>query len=547
MNRICHELTQGSDEWIAFRANHHGASEAAAMLGLSKKVKRNELLHAKVTCVPRDFPDWVQRNILDYGHEVEAKARPIVEEIIGDELYPATYSMGVLSASCDGINMAGDIAFEHKQWNAELAAMVRDGILPEEHAPQCQQVLMVTGAERLIFVISDGTRENMVHMWVTPDPEWQRRIVAGWKQFDADAAVYVPQEKTVAPVAAPIEALPAVFVQVQGSLSVSDNLKTFGERLTAFVEGINKKPETDQDFADAEAAIKALSRAEEALQQAKAGALEQVATVADMQRAVDLHYNLARNTRLMLEKLVKAEKENRKTAIVTAGQTAFKQYVDAHNATIGKPYMPQIPADFGGVIKSLKSLDSIQNAVDTELARVKILADEAFEKIQKNLASLRELGGNHTFLFADVSTLVQKPNDDLVTLIGARITEHEAREAEKRKQEAANTTPAAEARGPAVVSAPAEEVAAVRGLSFKEIALIQPSQAVPDSGARITLGQINSRLAPISVSKDALAQLGIQPVGKERAAVLYRESDYPGICTAIIKHVVAVSSHKHAA
>jgi hypothetical protein len=48
-------------------------------------------------------------------------------------------------------------AFEHKQWNEELAASVRAGIVPDEHLPQCQQVLLVTGAEELIFVVSDGT------------------------------------------------------------------------------------------------------------------------------------------------------------------------------------------------------------------------------------------------------------------------------------------------------------------------------------------------------------------------------------------------------
>ena len=87
-----HELVQGSDEWAAFRLAHHGASEAAAMLGLSKKTTRSELLHMKHTGTPKEFSDWVQKNILDYGHEVEAMARPIIEELIGEDLYPVTCS-----------------------------------------------------------------------------------------------------------------------------------------------------------------------------------------------------------------------------------------------------------------------------------------------------------------------------------------------------------------------------------------------------------------------------------------------------------------------
>lgn len=87
-----HELVQGSPEWQAFRLTHHGASEAAAMLGLSKKTTRSELLRIKHTGTPKEFSDWVQVNILDYGHQVEALARPLVEEIIGDDLYPVTCS-----------------------------------------------------------------------------------------------------------------------------------------------------------------------------------------------------------------------------------------------------------------------------------------------------------------------------------------------------------------------------------------------------------------------------------------------------------------------
>ncbi len=74
--RITHDLVQGSDAWIEFRMSHHGASEAAAMLGISPKVKRNELLHMKHTAMPKEFSDWVQEHILDHGHAVESLARP---------------------------------------------------------------------------------------------------------------------------------------------------------------------------------------------------------------------------------------------------------------------------------------------------------------------------------------------------------------------------------------------------------------------------------------------------------------------------------------
>lgn len=132
------------------------------MLGLSPYMKRSELLHIKHTGTPQEFSDYVQERVLDRGHAVEALARVLVEEDIGEELFPVTCAEGKLSASCDGLTMAGDIAFEHKQWNEELALAVENGNVPDSHMPQCQQIMLVTGAERVRFVVSDGTRDRMV-------------------------------------------------------------------------------------------------------------------------------------------------------------------------------------------------------------------------------------------------------------------------------------------------------------------------------------------------------------------------------------------------
>ena len=76
MQRIIHDLPQGSPEWHLFRRAHNGASELSAAMGLSKKTKRNELIQMKATGMEKEFSDWVQEHVLDNGHEVEAMARP---------------------------------------------------------------------------------------------------------------------------------------------------------------------------------------------------------------------------------------------------------------------------------------------------------------------------------------------------------------------------------------------------------------------------------------------------------------------------------------
>ena len=460
MTKIIHNLTQGSPEWHAFRSAHFGASEAAAMLGLSKYVTRAELLRQKALGTEKEISRSLQM-VFDRGHETEALARPIAEELVGEELYPATVSDGNLSVSCDGLTMAEDVAFEHKQFNAELFASVKQEVLPEEHWPQCQQALLVTGAERLLFVCSDGTRNMFAAMWVYPNKPLQKQIVDGWAQFAQDLAAYQHVEVLPAAVAEPTLALPAVSVQVNGSLSVISNLDLFGAKLADFIQGINLEPKDDQAFADAEAAIKTLEKAQEALEQAESAAMAQVATVDEMRRTVALYVEQARKTRLMLEKLVKARKEQIRGEILQSGKDALAAHLANLNKRLNGNYMPAVSADFAGVMKGKKSIQSLRDAVDTELAQTKIGANAIADSIQINLNAYAELAKEKQFLFPDLASLVLKLSDDFIAAVKLRISEHDA--AEEKRMAAERERIAAEER--AKLEVQAKPVEPVRNLT----------------------------------------------------------------------------------
>lgn len=547
MARIVHNLVQGSDLWHQFRLDHFGASEAAAMLGVSRKVKRNELLHAKKTGIAKEFSDWVQRNILDYGHEVEQMARPIVERMIGMDLYPATYSLGTLSASCDGISIDDTTAFEHKQWNAEYGAIVADGDVPEEHMPQCQQVLLVTGAERLLFVVSDGTEQNFASTWVYPDKAYQDRIMAGWHQFEVDLASFEPAAPVQQTAAAPVESLPSVFVQVSGSLAITDNLAKFGEALRSFIQRTPTKPETDDEFAVCESAIKTLTKAEEALDAAESAALAQVACIDDMRTLKATLKDLARSNRLALEKLVKAEKESRRLAIVTKAQKDLAAFAaDLPEA----PYMPTPAADFGSAIKGLKTMASIQNAVDTELARVKIEANEIARKIRANLDVINE-HPEHRAMFADARALVLKDCDFVALTVKQRIADHVAeiakREEETRARIQAEEEAKAKAEADRIIEAERAKIRAAESAQAVEapviaaatVAVVQPASSRA-AAPSLSLGSISKRLG-FTVSREFLAAIGFEGT-KDRAAYLYHEEDFRMICSAIADHVMSVAN-----
>lgn len=603
--RTVHSIAQGSAEWDDFRWHHHGASEAAAMLGLSSKVKRTELLYMKKYGTAREFSEWVQVHILDHGHDVEAMARPHAEEFIGDDLYPATYSDEALlspfcgrqpSASCDGQTMDDSTAWEHKKWNEALAASVAAGVLPEEYIPQCQQVLMVGGAKRLIFTVSDGTPDRMHHLEVLPDPAWFDRILAGWEQFEKDLTEFEHVEVLPAAVAAPVKDLPALSIRVDGAITTNHNLVLFGAKLQSFIEGINQKPEDDQAFADAEAAIKVMERAEAALESAESSALAQISSVDEMVRTVAMYKELARKTRLMLEKMVKARKETIRAEIQQAAKDKAAAHIAALNSRLGKPYMPAVPVDFAGVMKGKKTVASLRDACDTELARFKIAANAIADAIQVNLTVLREQASAYPFLFADAGQIVLKQADDFAALVKLRIAEREQAEAKKAEElrariaaeERAKAEAAAAEKVRAAEQAERERVAAEtkRQLDEKAAAAAQErqtaeaelraAQANPDGaelspaaqalneqeGAQrlqavhptlarqfspkasptLRLGQINERIAPLSISAEGLRTLGFEAAGRDKAAVLYHESDFPSMCAALIRHIGAVQS-----
>ena len=567
-----HDLVQGTDAWDSFRLEHFGASEAAAMLGLSKKTTRNELLRMKKTGIAKTFSEWLQVNVLDHGHEVEALARPHIEKLIGEELYPVTCSDGKESASCDGLTMDDRIAMEHKQWNEALVAIVVAGQVPDEHMPQCQQVLKVTGAEKLIFVVSDGTPEKMVFVWVLPDPVWFERLRAGWAQFEQDLITYEPPEPVVDAVGRTPETLPALRIEVTGMVTAS-NLAQYREHALAVFADINRDLKTDQDFANAEKTVKWCGEVESRLAAAKQHALSQTESIDVLFKTIDDITAEARSTRLELDKLVKARKEARRGEIVAGGVKALADYVAALNTRIGKSYMPSIPADFGGAIKGLRTFDSMQNAVDTALANAKIAASAMADRIQINLGTLRELAAGLPQLFPDTAQIVLKAPEDLTSLVKTRVAEHQAAEAKKeeaqrerirqeelarieREQEAerqriaheqaAQAAAAAPAPVPAAPAAAAPAVAPVPAPAPTVIPLPQRTQPVVGAVPTLSIGAINERLQHFTVTAEGLRGLGFEPAGRERAAPRYHEADFPHMCAAMVAHIEAVQAKQAA-
>ena len=427
-------VTQGSPEWLALRTNHNTASEAPAMMGKSKYQTRTALMEQKATGMAEEVTP-AQQAIFDRGHAAEAAARPIAEEIIGEELFPATAldDDGVLLASFDGVTMLEDVIWEHKLINECLREIESEEELEEHYKIQMDQQLLVSGAEKCLFMASDGTKENCVWFWYRRDENRLAAIKAGWKQFDADLAEYQPRKQEQAATGATTEDLPAVSVQVSGDLSIVDNFDRFESALKHFIdEVLVREPKTDQDFADLDNQVKQLKKAEDALDAAEAQLLAQVEAVDSAKRRKDMLHKLARDNRLMAEKLVKSQKQAIKVEIAQQGKQAVEDHGAKVQATLDGYTLPRVPTDFNEAMKGKRTIATLRDAADNEVARAKIAINEAADLIRTNAKIIAEAG--YEFLFADRQQLVTAEPAHLKTIVSARIAEH--KEKERQKEEA---------------------------------------------------------------------------------------------------------------
>ncbi len=559
MYQALENAPQGSVAWHAARAKHFCASEAAAALGFSKYTTRDELLRQKATGLTEEVSPAKQR-IFDAGHEAEALARPIAEGIAGTEFYPIVATREVegmpLLASFDGIDFSDKLIWENKLLNQSLVQQVKFGYLEPHYWAQLEHQLLVSGASRALFTTSDGTPDGTHHLWYESWPERRAELIAGWKQFAADLAAWVPPEAKQAPVVGKTpDNLPALLIQVTGAVTAS-NLPEYKAHALEVFKGINRTLSTDQDFATAESTVKWCADVESRLAAAKEHALSQTATIDELFRTLDDISAEARRTRLELDKLVKARKEEIRGEIVASGITALREHIAGLNAAMPVAYMPQVPADFAGAIKGKRTVDSLRSAVNDELARAKIAASEIANRIHANVKALEACG----LVVHDAAALVLKAPDDLAAIIANRVTAEQQRQeaererirAEERAAQAAIAqaaqagtlaTPVAQDLGGLVQEKHAEAVASldtqqVIGTAQRAASAVPLARGAPT----LRIGTIKERLGHMTVTAEDLRALGFEAAGRERAAPLYHDDDFPAICEAIAKQAMAAKA-----
>lgn len=422
-------LVQGSDEWLAARSKYHTASEAPSMMGVGY-VSRSELLRRKATGDDEEFSPATLA-LFAKGHEIEALARPIAEGIVGEELFPVTAvdDEGFLLASFDGLSMCETICWECKMWNAEKAADVGHGVLPKVDYWQVVQQLLVSGAEKCLYMVTDGTTEGSAFMWVGLGDVCNdfEVLLDFWGRFDCDLASYAHQEVVPDAVGHAPEDLPALRVEVTGMVTAS-NLAAFKDHALAVFGGINTELSTDADFADADKTVKWCKDVESRLEAAKDHALSQTTSIDELFRTIDAIKSEARAKRLELDKLVKARKMSIRGEILSEAQSALASHCCTLAAAFGDSGvdLPVITCDIAGAMKGKRTITSLRDAADTEVAKAKVEASRITAEMLAGVAVLRAESVGYESLFADRQDLVTMNPEHLRLLVKGRILDFQA-------------------------------------------------------------------------------------------------------------------------
>lgn len=396
-------LVQGSPEWHSHRAKHFNASDAPAMMGVSKYATRDELLAQLKTGIAKEV-DAITQRAFDNGHKFEALARPIAEKIIGEELYPVVGVDGKFSASFDGITMDESIIFEHKTLNDDLRACFTDiGMteIPMMYLVQMEQQLMISGAEKCLFMASKWDGDILVeeyHFFYRPDNILREKIIAGWEQLEKDLETFVPPQKTVKVEAEAVKSLPVPSIVAQGAL-VASNLNEVTPYFDDYLSKVKTELATDQDFADGEANAKHCRESAKSLKNVAKAVIGQIVEINDAVSLLEQYAAKFDAMGLRLEKAVKEQKDQIKANAIMLAKSEYEKHVTSlENSVIPLRSHLEYP-NFAEAIKNVKTIETMQSRLNDAVAKGKAEASTLASNVMAKLDLIFDESKGYEHLF----------------------------------------------------------------------------------------------------------------------------------------------------
>ena len=412
------DLKQGSPEWHVHRKSHFNASDAPAMMGCGQRTRVQLLDWYKGA---EEDVNSFKQDLFDKGHDFESLALDIAEQHIHDDLFPFVGVLDDLSASFDGITLCETVIYEHKTLNNDI---INNG-MSRAHIIQMQHQFIVSKAERGLFLATkweNGYLLDEFSCWVYPDLKIQKEILAGWEQFRKDLLTHQVKQKTEVLEKVSIEELPAIYVQVKGELTAC-NIADVRPFFDKFLAEATTDLVTDNDFAEAEAQSKVARDIAKKCVATEKSIIDQTASISEITRELRLYADKFNALALLQEKSVKTQKENIKREIISVHATKFEELRANLNAQISPVILKVEYPDFANALKNKRTIDSLESAANSELARVSALATTIANKVSENLVKIKS-HSKYQFLFNDLNNLAYLEPEYLDLTLTARVNDH---------------------------------------------------------------------------------------------------------------------------
>lgn len=194
--KILTHLAQGTPEWLLWRRDGIGGSDAATVIGVApfEDATVGNLMREKVEGWERERNFAMRR-----GTRLEPAARAAYQKFARCQAPPACVEHEQapwMRVSLDGLcSNHAVIEAERVYWVLELKApnweahsTALAGVVPDYYVPQCQWQLLVTGLDRLDYAsYSEHTRfspaDRLAVVPVEPDAEMQARLLEECGRF----------------------------------------------------------------------------------------------------------------------------------------------------------------------------------------------------------------------------------------------------------------------------------------------------------------------------------------------------------------------------
>ena len=144
------ELTQGSDDWLAWRRTVIGASDAPTIMGENPWKSREYLELEKIG----ETASFAGNTATRRGQELEPIARALVSKRLGKAFSPMVVqstTMPWLAASLDGFDRKSSTVVEIKCGLRAHEYTNKTGKVPPYYFGQLQHILLVTGLKSLMY------------------------------------------------------------------------------------------------------------------------------------------------------------------------------------------------------------------------------------------------------------------------------------------------------------------------------------------------------------------------------------------------------------